>query len=69
MMWPVLTKVQYETLPKLFKSRELWSQIALSLFLNWVVGPLIMLGVAWATLADLPTYRAGVIMVGLARFV
>jgi len=29
--------------------------------------PQIMLGVAWATLPDLPTYRTGVIMVGLAR--
>lgn len=27
----------------------------------------IMLAVAWATLPDLPTYRTGVIMVGLAR--
>ena len=37
------------------------------MFLNWIVGPLIMLGLAWATLPDLPTYRTGVIMVGLAR--
>jgi ACR3 family arsenite transporter len=27
----------------------------------------VMLGIAWATLPDLPTYRTGVIMVGLAR--
>ena len=67
MMWPVLTKVQYETLPKLFSSHRLWYQIAFSLLLNWIVGPFIMLGVAWATLPDLPTYRTGVIMVGLAR--
>lgn len=37
------------------------------MFLNWIIGPLIMLGLAWATLPDLPTYRTGVIMVGLAR--
>jgi hypothetical protein len=37
------------------------------MFLNWIVGPLIMLGLAWATLPDLPTYRTGVIMVGIAR--
>jgi ACR3 family arsenite transporter len=37
------------------------------MLLNWIVGPLVMLGLAWATLPDLPTYRTGVIMVGLAR--
>jgi ACR3 family arsenite transporter len=37
------------------------------MFLNWIVGPFIMLGLAWATLPDQPTYRTGVIMVGLAR--
>lgn len=67
MMWPVLTKVQYETLPQIFRSRKIWVQIGLSLFLNWIVGPLVMLGLAWATLFDLPGYRAGVILVGLAR--
>ena len=67
MMWPILAKVQYETLPTLFTARRIWVQIGLSLILNWVVGPLIMLGIAWATLPDLPTYRAGVILVGLAR--
>lgn len=67
MMWPILTKVQYEALPKIFSSRRIWIQIGLSMFLNWIIGPLIMLGLAWATLPDLPTYRTGVIMVGLAR--
>ncbi|KIM91942.1 hypothetical protein PILCRDRAFT_57518 [Piloderma croceum F 1598] len=67
MMWPILTKVQYEALPKIFSSRRIWIQIGLSMFLNWIVGPLVMLGLAWATLPDLPKYRTGVIMVGLAR--
>lgn len=67
MMWPILTKVQYESLPRLFTTRNLYIHILLSLFLNWIVGPFIMLALAWATLPDLPTYRAGVIMVGLAR--
>jgi hypothetical protein len=67
MMWPILTKVQYETLPQLFSTSRIWTQIGISMFLNWIVGPLIMLALAWATLPDLPTYRTGVIMVGLAR--
>ncbi|KAJ7083806.1 sodium bile acid symporter family-domain-containing protein [Mycena epipterygia] len=67
MMWPVLTKVQYETMPQIFKSSGIWTHIGISLFLNWIVGPLVMVGLAWATLPDLPTYRTGVIMVGMAR--
>lgn len=67
MMWPILTKVQYEKLPKIFSSSRLWIHLGISLFLNWIVGPLIMLGLAWATLPDLPSYRTGVILVGLAR--
>src|ERR1700761_2732799 len=66
-MWPVLTKVQYETLPQLFRSSGMWTHIGISMFFNWVVGPLVMVGLAWATLPDLPTYRTGVIMVGMAR--
>ncbi|WWD22612.1 arsenical-resistance protein [Kwoniella shandongensis] len=67
MMWPILTKVQYERLPVLFRTVHIWRQVWLSLVLNWIIGPFIMLAVAWATLPDLPTYRTGVIMVGLAR--
>ena len=67
----------------MFRLRSLWKQVLISLILNWVIGPFVrclrvfvahadaqvMLGIAWATLPDLPTYRTGVIMVGLARFV
>ncbi|KAI0062871.1 arsenical-resistance protein ACR3 [Artomyces pyxidatus] len=67
MMWPILTKVQYETLHALFSSRFIWTHIAISLAFNWILGPFVMLALAWATLPDLPTYRVGVIMVGLAR--
>ncbi|WVF69439.1 arsenical-resistance protein [Kwoniella sp. CBS 6097] len=67
MMWPILTKVQYERLPSLFQTIHVWRQIMLSVVLNWIIGPFIMLAVAWATLPDLSTYRTGVIMVGLAR--
>ncbi|CAM0141203.1 unnamed protein product [Umbelopsis sp. WA50703] len=67
MMYPVLCKLQYEELPKIFSQREIWIQISLSLFLNWVIGPILMTGLAWATLHDLEGYRTGVIMVGMAR--
>jgi len=45
MMWPVLTKVQYEVLPLLFRSRRLWVHIIISCFLNWILAPFIMLAV------------------------
>jgi len=67
MMWPVLCKVQYELLWSLLSEKGVWQQMVTSLVLNWLMGPLLMTGLAWATLPDLPGYRAGVIMVGLAR--
>ena len=39
------------------------SQVGLSLVLNWLVGPALMTGLAWAALPDLPGYRNGVILV------
>lgn len=67
MMWPVLCKVRYELLPELFRHAEMWRQVRLSILLNWVVGPALMTGLAWLTLGDLPHYRNGVVLVGLAR--
>lgn len=67
MMWPPLTKVQYEKLPRIFTTKALWTQLLISLLINWIIGPFVMLACAWAALPDLPTYRTGVIMVGLAR--
>lgn len=67
MMWPILTKVRYEALPALLPTRRMLAHVLLSLLLNWIVAPLLMLALAWAALPDLPTYRTGVIMVGLAR--
>ena len=67
MMWPILTKVRYEALPGLLPTRHTLTHVLLSLALNWIAAPLLMLALAWATLPDLPTYRAGVLMVGLAR--
>ncbi|KZO92864.1 arsenical-resistance protein ACR3 [Calocera viscosa TUFC12733] len=69
MMWPVLTKISYESLPALFRKRQIWLHIAISIVLNWVVAPFVMLGVAWATLPEpaLERERKGVILVGVAR--
>lgn len=38
MMWPVLTKVQYERLPEIAREKKLWYQIGISLVLNWIIG-------------------------------
>jgi ACR3 family arsenite transporter len=67
MMWPILTKVRYEEFPRLLHTRRLWLHVALSLVLNWLLAPFLMLALAWACLPDLPGYRTGVIMVGVAR--
>lgn len=67
MMLPVLTKVRYELLGVLLKERQVAKELLISTFLNWILGPALMTGLAWACLPDLPGYRAGVIMVGLAR--
>ncbi|KAK3675843.1 arsenicals resistance [Recurvomyces mirabilis] len=67
MMYPILCKVQYETLHQTFRSRDLWIQVAFSVVLNWIVAPLLMLGLAWAFLPDEEGLREGLILVGLAR--
>ena len=67
MMYPILCKVQYETLHRVFAHRQIWIQIGFSIFVNWIVAPLLMLGLAWAFLPDEPGLRTGLIFVGLAR--
>ncbi len=64
MMYPVLAKVKYEDLGKVAQA---WEQFSVSLILNWVVGPIIMFVLAWMFLPDLPHFRTGLIIVGLAR--
>ncbi|KAL8724280.1 MAG: hypothetical protein Q9181_006898 [Wetmoreana brouardii] len=67
MMYPILCKIKYESLHKVFQTRKIWVQIAFSIFLNWIVAPFLMLGLAWAFLPDKSSLREGLILVGLAR--
>nr|ACN65414.1 arsenite transporter-like protein [Pteris vittata] len=67
MMYPVLCKVQYEILGRLLREARSAKMIGTSIVLNWVVGPALMTGLAWATLPDLADFRNGVILVGIAR--
>ena len=64
MMYPVLAKVRYETITSHVSDGRL---LGSSLLLNWVIGPVLMLGLAWLFLADLPAYRNGLVLIGLAR--
>ncbi|MFC5818712.1 ACR3 family arsenite efflux transporter [Nonomuraea harbinensis] len=64
MMYPVLAKVRYDRLDAVTADRRM---LPASLVLNWVAGPALMFALAWALLPDLPEYRTGLIIVGLAR--
>ena len=63
MMYPVLAKVRYNRVGQAFTDPR---AMVIAMVFNWIVGPIVMFVLAWLTLSDLPAYRTGLIIVGLA---
>ena len=63
MMYPPLTKVDFKLVPAMFKQGKL---LWISLFITWIIGPLLMFILAVTFLSDKPEYLTGLVIIGLA---
>ncbi|GMM36959.1 Arr3 protein [Saccharomycopsis crataegensis] len=67
MMIPPLCKVEWENIHNILRQKRIYTQLVISLILNWIVCPLLMVALAWMALFNDEEYRTGIIMIGVAR--